>query len=165
MSGKFQCKISPCLFNLNTLNKKYDWIPGKDNIRPLDIIIEKKNEYNKNIINFYEDEKNFILAEVFHFESSFNKDGKVFVKESNIYKKHIFQPNIFPYNVKEDTQHYIMWYSYFDDTLKEEKINEDIYNQLKYVVKNDNFDFVWYENPKKTIKDIYHLQVFWINLN
>tara|TARA_Y100000991_G_scaffold198018_1_gene168839 strand:+ start:184 stop:315 length:132 start_codon:yes stop_codon:yes gene_type:complete len=42
MSSKFQCKISPCIFNLNTLNKKYEWIPGENNIRPLDIIIEKK---------------------------------------------------------------------------------------------------------------------------
>ena len=165
MSDKFQCKISPCLFNLNALNKKYKWIPGENNIRPLDIIIEKKNEYHKNIINFYEDEKNFILAEIFNFKTSINKYGKIFVKESNIYKKHIFQQNIFPYNVSDNTKHYIMWYTYFDNTLDEGKINNDIYNQIKFLVKNDNFDFVWYENPKKTIKDIYHLQVFWINLN
>lgn len=165
MSSKFQCKISPCIFNLNTLNKKYEWIPGENNIRPLDIIIEKKNEYNKNIINFYEDEKHFVLSEIFHFETSFNEDGKIFVDNDHIYKKHIFQSNMFPYNVKEDTRHYVMWYSYFDNTLKEEKINEDIYNQIKLLVKNNNFDFVWYENPKKTVKGIYHLQVFWINLN
>ena len=72
---------------------------------------------------------------------------------------------MFPYNVKEGTRHYVMWYSYFDNTLKEEKINEDIYNQIKLLVNNNNFDFVWYENPKKTVKGIYHLQVFWINLN
>lgn len=165
MSGKNQCKISPCLFNLNTLNKKYDWIPGENNIRPLEIIIDRKNEYNKNIINFYENEKHFILSEIFCFESSFNKDGKIFVEGNNIYKKHILQQNMFPYNVKKDTRHYVMWYSYFDNTLDEEKINKDIYNQIKLLVKNSNFDFVWYENPKKTVKDIYHLQVFWINLN
>ena len=25
-----------------------------------------------------------------------------------------------------------------------------------------DFDFVWYENPKMSVPDFYHVQVFWI---
>ena len=36
-----------------------------------------------------------------------------------------------------------------------------IYN----IIKSDNYSFIWYENPKMTIEDIYHVQVFWIKNN
>lgn len=165
MKDRLCCQISPSFNNLNELNNQYSWIPCGNNIRPCSNIITKKNIYNDNIKRFYQNENDFIFSEIFDFKNSIDKYGKLFVKPENVYKKYVFCQNMFPYEVPHNTHHYVMWYSYFDNTLNEEKINKDIYNQMKLLVKNDNFDFVWYENPKKTIEDIYHLQVFWIHKN
>ena len=45
--------------------------------------------------------------------------------------------------------------------LIDKEINKDIYNSIYNIVKCDKFKFVWYENPKMSIDDIYHIQVFW----
>ena len=67
---------------------------------------------------------------------------------------------MFPYNVSNKTNHYVIWYSY--NEVNEEQINNDITSQLKKILGNNNFDFVWYINPKKHMKSIFHAQVFWI---
>ena len=52
-----------------------------------------------------------------------------------------------------------MWYTYVvSDHIK---INQDIYESLFALLGDKNFEFIWYENPKMTIPEIYHLQVFW----
>ena len=87
--------------------------------------------------------------------------GKIYVDKEDIKQKHIFIKNMFPYNLPEGTNHYILWYSYNSLDLTDDKINTDITNSLKELLNHDNFEFIWYENPKKTIDSIHHLQVFW----
>ena len=50
-------RINPNLENLDELNHKYQWIPGKENIRPSEEIINKKDKWIENLSNFYENEK------------------------------------------------------------------------------------------------------------
>lgn len=152
-------KIDPRLDNLEALNIKLSWIPGKENIRPSLEIIKKKDEWIENLINFYQDETQYVLAEIFNFNSEFIS-GKLYVKDEDIKKKIIFKENMFPYDLPNETNHFVIWYSYQET--HEKKINFDIESQLKKLLNHNNFDFVWYENPKKSVSKITHYQVFWI---
>jgi len=55
-----------------------------------------------------------------------------------------------------------MWYTYKPET--EEEISKDITEALRNLVGGDNFQFVWYENPKMTIPGLFHVQVFWTTI-
>ena len=69
----------------------------------------------------------------------------------------------FRYQIDPTSFHYIMWYTCSKDDLTEEEITKDIKNSIYLIIKKENFSFIWYENPKMTINDIYHVQVFWTN--
>lgn len=56
----------------------------------------------------------------------------------------------------------IMWYSYYDETVTEDKINMDIDKNIKDIVGDEKYDYVWYINPKMTVPEVFHAQVFWI---
>jgi hypothetical protein len=43
-------------------------------------------------------------------------------------------------------------------------INKIITKNLQNITGSDNFDFAWYKNPKPTIKEFFHVQVFWSKL-
>ena len=152
-------RIDPCLDNLETLNCHFPWIPGKDNIRPNEEISLKKENWLENILNFYEDETQYVLAEIFDFKSEFIS-GKLHVKREDITEKHIFKENMFPYELLVGTNHYVLWYSYNETNIN--NINKDICIELQNLLKHNNFDFVWYENPKKSVSKITHYQVFWV---
>ena len=89
MEQKFCCKINPDIEYLDEISKKYKWIPGKENIRPSDDILNEKEKYLSNINKFYKDERHYILSEIFNFDSSINEEGKLYVKDINI-KKNIY---------------------------------------------------------------------------
>ena len=74
----------------------------------------------------------------------------------------LYLHNKFPYKLHENTYHYVMWYRKNKSILGEEQITNDIKNYLNNLVTDKKYKFVWYENPKMTINDIYHVQVFWI---
>lgn len=54
-----------------------------------------------------------------------------------------------------------MWYNYFPPEITEDEINADIGAALEAETGADGYQFVWYENPKMTVPDVYHVQVFW----
>ena len=161
MEKKFCCKVNSDSEYLEELNKKFFWIPGKNNIRPKEETLNEKENYLNKIKIFYENEKDFILTEIFNLRPSMNNEGKIYVKNEDIEKKYLLKENKFSYNVPEGTFHYVLWYSYDDKTINENKINSDITSELTLLLKSELFDYVWYENPKKHMKDIYHIQVFW----
>lgn len=153
-------KIDPKLDNLEFLNKKFKWIPGKENIRPIPEVTVQKDKWIKNLFNFYKNESQYILSEIFNFDSEFIS-GKLHVKKCNIKKTHIFKKNMFSYNVPKGTNHYVIWYSYRSEEMNDYKINNNIQEELTKLLNHNNFDFVWYENPKKSFSKITHYQVFW----
>jgi hypothetical protein len=77
----------------------------------------------------------------------------------------VFKPTQFKYNVPETTNHWILWNT--EHTMEwnpdPQEINEIIYTLLyKQCANQLNFDFAWYPNPKPTVPQFYHVQVFWI---
>ena len=75
-------------------------------------------------------------------------------------KPYIFEENKFHYDdLPEGTHHWVMWYKKKPD---ESTINKDIEDALKEELNlSDDYDFVWYENPRMSMPQLYHLQVFW----
>lgn len=159
-----QCKISSNIDKLNEISKFHKWIPNESNIRPNLETLRLKDEFFKKINIFYESYLDYIYSDIFEFKYSINKNGKIKVEKENVYKKKIFQRNIFPYDLPEKTNHFVLWYSY-KENISENEINNDIKNNLFRLTKSNNFNFVWYENPKKTFEEVFHLQVFWIDTN
>lgn len=155
-------RIDPNLENLDELNDKYQWVPGRENIRPCEEVINKKDKWIENLSNFYENEKQYVLSDIFNFDSYFDS-GKLVVKDFDIKETFVFKENMFPYNLPFNTNHYVIWYTY--DETDEKRINKDIELSLFNLLGNNKFDFVWYENPKKSLPDMNHYQVFWISLN
>ena len=108
----------------------------------------------------------FILYQVFQQTYIFNHDHKKYVTIPEKLPEFIFVPSDFPYQIPEYAHHYILWNSEFNIFyhFDEDKINHTLFQMIKQIVKNENFDFVWYKNPKPTIPEFYHVQVFWIAL-
>lgn len=145
---KYVGKISSNVDKLNILHKDFDWIPDATKIRPSDDINNEKTRYNIRLIEKYGSLKNGIIKEVFMC-NDFSSTKKVFIK------------NKFRYDTS--SEHYVMWYlNYNIDELSDDIINMDIYNNIYILIGNNNFDFAWYLNPKMTIPEIFHVQVFWI---
>jgi len=155
-------KISSDINDLDNLNKIYSWIPNKDTIRPTESEIIKKKE----ILNIIEKEwlslKDYILHTIFDQNYEIKNNYK-FIK-LNTSLEWIFCPSNFRYNIIDKANHYILWnsnqnfYYDFDDDL----INKIIITNLQKKLNHNNFNFAWYKNPKPTILEFYHIQVFWI---
>ena len=135
--------------NLNLLHESYDWLPNENLIRPNNNILIKKKQLFEIISKMNLSFENYIIN--IYFNNN-NLEQKLFIK------------NPFPYDIKGN--HYIMWY-YNCKNIDNETISNDISINIYKIVKNNNFNFAWYENPKMSIPSeiLYHVQVFWVNLN
>lgn len=155
----FLGKVSSNVDSLNILHEKYDWIPGKNDIRPSKNIIKMKIKLFNLINNNYNSIKDYILEVIFNYSTEIIDNKKSVISTLKPHKKFII--NKFPYNVTGN--HYIMWYLMYDiNTLSDDIITFDIYNNIYQMLKNNNFNFVWFINPKMSIPDIFHVQVFWV---
>ena len=153
------CKINPSHENLNLLNLRYSWIPNENNVSPSSETIQKKQNDFLFFDLVYESIKDFVYIKYFNYDSYLSKNGKFKCNFKNITET-VFLPNSYPYQVPEGTKHYVLWLSnYFD--LSDRFINKEIYKSLKNLLKHNSFEFVWYENPKMSIPEVYHVQVFW----
>jgi len=165
-----KCKISSDISTLNDYHKKYDWIPGENNIRPTTNMLNEKEAFIYRVHELYSCIRDYILIEIFNFPKTFGEYGKfklLDIRSDNSEPNYRLRKNKFPYDISNETNHYIMWYnSHISDIilLSDNKITWDINNSLLDIVGNNNFEFVWYENPKMNIPDIYHIQVFWKEL-
>tara|TARA_B100000902_G_scaffold399457_1_gene470394 strand:+ start:4424 stop:4873 length:450 start_codon:yes stop_codon:yes gene_type:complete len=146
---KYVGKISSNLDILNLLNKKYNWIPNTDNVRPNNDILERKNKYLKDLEANHGSIKDGIICDIFD------------MNKNNLSCKKKFIKNRFGYNI--NSNHYVMWYLLYNEKeLSDDIINMDIYFNLYELLQDTNFNFAWYVNPKMSISDIFHVQVFWI---
>tara|TARA_E500000178_G_C16852483_1_gene675814 strand:+ start:176 stop:676 length:501 start_codon:yes stop_codon:yes gene_type:complete len=158
---EINCKINPCNTNLDMLNSIYNWIPSSENIRPIEDIINKKDVDYKTYNILYSTNIDQILIRYFNYPKKFNRINNKFESKFSIneIKQKKFIENEYPYSVPKNTYHYIMWYTY--DNISDEQITKDIYSELYNKLNNSNFEFVWYKNPKMSIPEIFHVQVFW----
>ena len=114
-----------------------------------------------NILNYYNSLDDYLHDIIFECETIMDENDKLYSLPLKIKKKKFLQ-NKYPYYLPLKTNHYILWYSYVPDN--DEIINKDIYSSLFKLLNNNKFNFVWYYNPKPTIHNIYHVQVFWIKI-
>jgi len=108
--------------------------------------------------------KDYILFKIFCIDCDQIAGRNVVLKAPPAGLVKVFQPNAFPYNI-ESGNHWVMWYNteacpYGDDTITKD-IDMAICNHLNGA---NNYDFVWYENPKMSVPDFFHVQVFWVVL-
>lgn len=163
-------QIDPSLSNLDNLNLIYPWIPNSQSIRPSSQNIERKMHLAQLIDLKWRSYKDYIFHTV--FGERYYVDGEEtgytkFVNPKYFKYNHewAFQPSMFPYDVKcDETNHWILWNSTkdFNYNFDIDIINKVIENHLSYhTILGDPFQFVWYKNPKPTIPEFYHIQVFW----
>lgn len=151
--------------SLNTIHHLKNWIPSGNQIRPLPETVEEKEKDYLNFGRFYSSVKDQILIRYFNYSSKINRttnkiESKIIL--DNVRDKR-FVKNEYPYQVPTGTYHYVMWYTY--QNTSDEEINYDIKNSLYELVGHKSFEFVWYENPKMSVPEIYHVQVFWHLVN
>jgi len=127
--------------------------------------------------------KDYILARIFHIRASpvslsFGNQ-QLCVSEEALQaareeakqlpgsRKVEFVPNMFPYQVCDGTQHYVLWFLLnpsVSNLPTEQDINAALEREFTELEVADQVEFVWYKNPKPTIHDLdltHHVQVFW----
>jgi hypothetical protein len=138
-----QTQISSNPDDLDELFKSHPWLPNSKTCRPNEITqIEKIELINTSSLDD-------IVSLIFE-----DKKGWV------------FKPTRFRYNLPSETSHWVLWNSYYtmEWNADPNEITEVIFTLLYEHLGNDKFDFAWYINPKPTVKQFYHVQVFWIIL-
>ena len=168
MNRKIRSRISSDLDSLDALNGIYNWIPNRNTIRPTPDQIKVKLEKILQIESEWESFFDFVLYNIFEQNYTINNSNKKFIENYDKSKlaNWVFKPSDFKYQLAENSNHYVLWSSEFnigynfDDLV----INNIISCKIKEMIGDSDYDFAWYKNPKPTIPEFYHVQVFWIKL-
>ena len=158
-------KISSDIQDLNELHRYYKWIPDENMIRPSPKVLEDKRIFSEYVLRKWVSFRDFILDT--HFKYPINiKDGYRCIHSEVKKSEWNFQKSLFPYDLLPEVNHYILWnclYDYFND-FNESMINTIIKDTIESMLATDSFDFAWYKNPKPSIPELWHCQVFWVRL-
>lgn len=138
-------RISSSIDDLNILNCQYNWIPNEYTIRPTQEDLEYKWALMDSIRRKWPSMKEYVWKEI--------------LKESK--EKWVFEPSIFRYGIPKEANHWILWNTTvdFNAEISDEEINLILEKAL-----GPSVDFAWYKNPKPSVPDYFHIQVFWIPL-
>lgn len=155
-------KISSDVEALATLKKTHWWIPDENQIRPSLEVIEEKRKLSEWVLSNYISFRDFILDAFFDYATE-KENGLAYVPRVSRCEW-TFCKSQFPYALEPNVKHYILWNSFYNYNMEFEdsKINSLIEDTLTHLVGSDAFDFAWYKNPKPSIPELYHVQVFWI---
>ena len=177
-------KISSEIDALALLNRSHPWVPGAENIRPTQKTRQVKQKTLESIGKDYASESDFLLEQVFDIVLTRGADGKLHAGRdcaSTLVKAgRVLKPNLFPYDLPHGTRHWVMWYpvcfnldvlgpigadltSWLRVEPSDDAISADIEQELQRELEHELFDFVWYLNPKQSVPNIFHVQVFWIS--
>jgi hypothetical protein len=162
VASPFNRRVTSDARILQLYHLRYGWIPGDEQIRPSQTETQSKKEHCDWIRETYQSNKDYVQVELFGLPGGRSSTGKLEACATSLALNPIRKklvPNRFPYRVPEGTHHYIMWYLDSKDKLSDRVITRDIAEELESMGHN-HFEFVWYENPKMTIPDVYHIQVF-----
>lgn len=176
------------LESLNQLNKLYKWLPNSETIRPSSYDLMMKNLRLNQINNEWVSMSDYIKYKIFRQNAYVNYLGKKQIKNPNqtIQYEWVFVESDFKYNLVPQSNHWVLWSSIYkqneklitnptDELITDElitnpiddefinEINKEIEKQLYNIIGSYNFNFAWYKNPKPTIYDFFHVQVFWID--
>jgi hypothetical protein len=143
-----RCPISSSINVLECFHEIHSWIPGQDQIRPPMDVIQSKLDRIVELGADWDSMTDYLLANVFNKPPSrCPQSNKLEVRDRDISGLIKFLPNEFPYQVSGN--HWILWFG----TIEHEKpvITNHLTRLLQDYLGHDQFDFVWYENPKMTI--------------
>jgi hypothetical protein len=138
-------RISSSIDDLNILNRQYNWIPNEYTIRPTQEDLEHKWALMDSIHCGWPSMKEYVWKEI--------------LKESK--EEWVFEPSIFRYGIPKEANHWILWNTICDFT---REFDENVINTVLEGFLEKNVDFAWYKNPKPSVPEYYHIQVFWIHL-
>jgi hypothetical protein len=143
-----RCGISSSVELLENFHEVHSWIPGKEQIRPPTEVIQKKLDRIVELGAEWESMTDYLLVNIFQKPSIPSIHSNRFeAVDRNIEGLVKFVPNEFPYQVSGN--HWILWFGDFE--IVKDQITDEIMILLHEHLGHDNFDFVWYENPKMTI--------------
>lgn len=156
-------RISSELEALNALHILNSWIPNETMIRPNQKILKDKAHFSNYVLYYWMSFKDFILDTHFKYPVDID-DGQIYVIKKVEKSEWNFTQSLFPYDLPAGTHHYVLWNSFYDYTyeVEDDKINEIINETLNSMLGHDMYDFAWYKNPKPSIPELWHCQVFWI---
>ena len=144
-------QISSDIQDLNRLHQEYWWIPDETMIRPSVEVLEAKCVLAAKLIEDGVTFKDFILNTYFTgpWISSW-----------------AFHKSLFPYRLQAGAEHFVLWNSMHDYNwdIHDVIVSERIEAMLKVQLGHNRFDFAWYKNPKPSIPELWHVQVFWVVL-
>ena len=158
---ELNCQIYPDFEVLNAYNNLYPWIPNSEQIRPTNMNIMMKEKLLDKINNEYNSNRDYILINIFNYPF-IKKDNKYQLQNDDNIHLNKFEVCRFRYDIHPDTFHYIMWYTCDKNNLIPKEINRDINRSIFNILKSGKYKYVWYENPKMSIDDVYHVQVFFV---
>lgn len=157
-----RCKIDSGIESLEKLHQKYRWIPNAQTIRPSADVLEKKLQAIEAIDKSWMSLKDYILTTIFGREAKMICNRWYVPDFSEDRLLAVFQPNEFPYAIDEEGKHFVLWYGSKDKPCDDNQITADIDRCIRDIIGgSEDYDFAWYENPKMSVPDFYHVQVFW----
>jgi len=148
------CKIESDFDSLDSLYQKTKWTPNSSQVRPSDVVLNKKIEEINEILNKYHSLKDYILHIIFKIPVT-RERGKLKSKHYSENNNCCLFINKYPYNLNFGTKHYILWYLNSKKIKNDQEITKDIRDRL-----GGKAEFVWMENPKMSIPELYHVQIF-----
>jgi hypothetical protein len=160
-------RVDSALEVLEVLNEIYKWIPNRDQVRPTPASLQAKKVLINIIQTQWASLRDYMLAIIFQRAYLVNYVGQKYVTDTqpcaDVHETR-FTPNDFPYQIEHpEGRHYVLWYSTAQrsPTLSDAHINAHIREHLARVCGDHPFTWAWYENPKMSVPDLYHVQVFW----
>ena len=140
-------RISSSIADLNSLSATYDWIPNEHTIRPTPEDLEEKRRQMAQIEATWPTVRDYIMH-------------SVFVGSQGAW---VFKPSVFRYGLPAHSNHYVLWHRdhHYYHNIDDDLVNEIIGAQIKNIIGSDGYMFAWYKNPKPTVVDFWHVQVFW----
>ena len=158
-------KISSDIQDLNELHRYYKWIPDENMIRPNPKVLEDKRIFSDYVLRKWASFQDFILDTHFKYTVDI-KDERYYIQNEVKKSEWNFQKSLFPYDLPLEVNHYILWNSLYDcsNEFNESMINTIIKDTIESMSTTDKFDFAWYKNPKTSIPELWHCQVFWVRI-
>ncbi|RYH28753.1 hypothetical protein EON65_10995 [archaeon] len=166
MEALFRQEVKSDCRHLQELHLQFAWIPGEASIRPSDAVkavkLETLLDVEANWVSFAD----YLLCTVFGKPKAKNGAGKFYSADREVSEVDmVLQPNEYPYD-NIQCNHWIMWYGCQYRPYDSAKISSDIEEKLgRHLSDSQRFDFVWYENPKMSLPEFFHVHVFWIQLD
>jgi hypothetical protein len=160
-----RARVSSDIAELNILNLVYPWIPNATQIRPTPDQLVAKHASTAELNQAWRSMRDYILHSVFERPVCLDTDNKLCAAGSEDTTPTLsirFCPNPYPYNTQEGGLHYVLWFNCHDEPNL--NVNKIVAKELRTLLGHENFDFAWYCNPKMSLPDFYHVQVFWVLL-